>query len=47
MDQIQLHAYESLPDMPFGPFFQPVACRKTVTGILESGTPVHWNIETT
>ncbi len=47
MDQIQLRANESLPDMPFGQVFQPVAYRKTVTGVLESGTSVHWNIEKT
>ncbi len=45
MDQIQLRAYESLPYVPFGQFFQPVAFRKNVTGVLVSGTPVYWNIE--
>lgn len=45
MDQIQLRAYESLPYIPFGQFFQPIAFRKNVSGVLVSGTPVYWNIE--
>ena len=45
IDQIQLRAYESLPYVPFGQFFQPIAFRKNVTGVLESGVPVYWNIE--
>ncbi len=45
IDQIQLRAYESLPYVPFGQFFQPIAFRKTITGVLESSVPVYWNIE--
>ncbi|MGE0223030.1 MAG: ABC transporter substrate-binding protein [Acetobacteraceae bacterium] len=45
IETIQLRAYESVPYVPFGQFFQPIAFRKNVTGVLESGTPVYWNIE--
>ena len=45
IDQIQLRAYESVPYVPFGQFFQPVAFRKNVTGVVEAGQPVYWNID--
>jgi hypothetical protein len=28
-----------------GQFFQSIAYRKNVTGMLEAGMPVYWNIE--
>jgi peptide/nickel transport system substrate-binding protein len=42
---IQTRAYESVPYVPTGQFFQPIAFRKNVTGVLKAGTPVYWNIE--
>lgn len=45
IDTIQLRAYDSLPYIPYGQFFQPIAFRKNITGVLESGVPVYWNIE--
>ena len=45
IEQVQTRAYESLPYVPFGQFFQPIAFRKKVTGVLESGVPVYWNID--
>jgi peptide/nickel transport system substrate-binding protein len=34
-----------VPYVPYGQFFQPVAFRANVTGVLESGMPVYWNID--
>ncbi|MGE0420215.1 MAG: ABC transporter substrate-binding protein [Acetobacteraceae bacterium] len=45
IETIQRRAYESVPYVVFGQFFQPIAFRKNVTGVLESGVPVYWNIE--
>ncbi len=45
IDAIQTRAYESVPYIPFGQFFQPIAFRKNITGVLEAGLPVYWNIE--
>ena len=42
---IQARAYESVPYVPIGQFFQPIAFRKNVTGVLASGQPVYWNID--
>ena len=45
IDKVQLRAYESVPYVPFGQFFQPVAFRKNITGVLPAGIPVYWNID--
>ncbi len=45
IEAIQARAFESLPYVPFGQFFQPIAFRKTLTGVLEAPLPVYWNIE--
>jgi peptide/nickel transport system substrate-binding protein len=45
IDAIQTRAYESVPYVPFGQFFQPIAYRKNITGVLEASMPVYWNIE--
>lgn len=45
IEAIQRRAYESLPYIPYGQYFQPVAFRKNVTGVLEAGIPVYWNID--
>jgi peptide/nickel transport system substrate-binding protein len=45
IEQIQARAFESLPYIPFGQFFQPIAFRKNVTGVVEASVPVYWNID--
>ena len=45
IEEIQARAYVSLPYIPVGQFFQPIAFRKNVTGVLEAALPVYWNIE--
>jgi peptide/nickel transport system substrate-binding protein len=45
IDSIQTRAYESLPYIPFGQFFQPIAFRKNVTGVIEATVPVYWNLD--
>ncbi len=47
IDAIQRRAYVSVPYVPFGQFFQPVAFRNNVTGVLVAGQPVYWNIDKT
>ncbi len=42
---LQEQAYTSVSYAPMGQFFQPIAYRKNVTGVLEAGMPVYWNIE--
>ena len=42
---IQRRAYESVPYVPYGQYFQPIAFRKNITGVLEAGIPVYWNID--
>ncbi len=42
---LQERAFVSVPYAPTGQFFQPIAYRKNVTGVLEAGMPVYWNIE--
>jgi peptide/nickel transport system substrate-binding protein len=45
IDGIQKRGYESVPYGPLGQFFQPIAFRSNIKGVLESGVPVYWNIE--
>jgi peptide/nickel transport system substrate-binding protein len=45
LDQVQKRAFVSVPYVIFGQFFQPVAFRSSLKGVLVSGTPVYWNIE--
>jgi peptide/nickel transport system substrate-binding protein len=41
--QIQARAFEDLPYIPLGQFFQPTAYRRAFTGVLK-GPTVFWNI---
>jgi peptide/nickel transport system substrate-binding protein len=45
LDKVQERAYVSVPYVSWGQFFQPVAFRASVKGVLVAGTPVYWNIE--
>jgi peptide/nickel transport system substrate-binding protein len=45
IDGIQKRGFESVPYVPLGQYFQPIAFRSNITGVLESGVPVYWNIE--
>ena len=45
IDDIQVRALESVPYVPYGQYFQPVAVRSNVRGVLKAGKPVYWNIE--
>jgi peptide/nickel transport system substrate-binding protein len=45
IDGIQKRGFESVPYGPLGQFFQPIAFRANIKGVLESGVPVYWNIE--
>jgi peptide/nickel transport system substrate-binding protein len=42
--QLQVQAFEDVPYVPLGQFFQPIACRKNITGIL-TGFPLFWNLK--
>jgi peptide/nickel transport system substrate-binding protein len=45
IDDIQKRAFVSVPYGPLGQFFQPIAFRSNIKGVLDSGVPVYWNIE--
>jgi len=45
LDDIQIRALETVPYVPYGQYFQPVAVRSNVRGVLKAGIPVYWNIE--
>jgi peptide/nickel transport system substrate-binding protein len=45
IDAIQTRGYQSVPYVPAGQYFQPIAFRKNVTGMLNAGMPVYWNID--
>jgi peptide/nickel transport system substrate-binding protein len=45
LDDIQIRALETVPYVPYGQYFQPIAVRSNVRGVLKSGLPVYWNIE--
>jgi peptide/nickel transport system substrate-binding protein len=41
-DEIQAEAFESVPYLPLGEYFQPTAHSKTLTGLMK-GMPLFWN----
>jgi peptide/nickel transport system substrate-binding protein len=45
IDDIQIRALETVPYVPYGQYFQPIAVRSNVRGVLKSPHPVYWNIE--
>ena len=45
IDEIQERAYVSVPYVRVGQYFQPIAFRANLKGVLEAGVPVYWNIE--
>ncbi|MBI5446746.1 MAG: ABC transporter substrate-binding protein [Deltaproteobacteria bacterium] len=44
-DTIQKRAYEMVPYVNFGQFFQPMAYRTNLKGLINIGVPVLWNVE--
>lgn len=42
---IQKRAYEVVPYVNFGQFFQPMAYRSNLKGLINIGIPVMWNVE--
>jgi len=47
IDTIQARAFVSVPYVVIGQYFQPIAFRANIKGVLECGVPVYWNIEKT
>lgn len=45
IDAIQSEAYVSVPYLSMGQYFQPIAFRANLQGVLVAGVPVYWNIE--
>ncbi len=45
-EEAQRRAFEDLPYVPLGQFFQPTAYRRTITGVLR-GPTVFWNVRRT
>ena len=46
-DGIQAAVWDEVPYIPLGQFFQPIAIRANVTGILDSVFPILWNARKT
>lgn len=44
-DAIQARMYEVVPYVNFGQFFMPMAYRSNLSGVLDVGIPVMWNVE--
>ena len=44
-DAIQLAVFEEVPYIPLGQFFQPIAVRDTISGVLDSPFPIFWNVK--
>jgi peptide/nickel transport system substrate-binding protein len=44
-DQIQREVANFVPIVPLGQFFQPVAYRTSLSGVMEVPIPVMWNVE--
>ena len=44
-DAIQARMYEVVPYVNFGQFFQPMVYRSNLSGVLNVGIPVMWNVE--
>ena len=42
--QIQEQAFQDVPYLPTGEYYQPTAYRKTVSGVLK-GLPLMWNVK--
>lgn len=47
VDEIQLRAYEYLPQILLGQFIQPIITRANVEGVLPASQAVYWNIRKT
>ncbi len=45
IDALQMRYFEVLPFIPLGQFTQPVALRKTVSGLVQGPYLVYWNLE--
>jgi peptide/nickel transport system substrate-binding protein len=46
-DQIQLRAFEEVPFIPLGQWFQPTAFRNDLSGFANSPFPVFWGVRRT
>jgi peptide/nickel transport system substrate-binding protein len=44
-DQVQKRAFETVPYVNFGQFYQPMAVRSSLKGVINIGIPVMWNAE--
>ena len=44
-DAIQTEALAEVPYVPLGQFFQPIAVRDNVSGVLSSPFPIFWNVK--
>lgn len=44
-EEIQLHAFETVPFLPMGHWFYPQAFRDTLVGIAKTVTPVFWGVK--
>ena len=44
-EALQAEVFRAVPYIPLGQFFQPIATRDTITGVLDSPFPIFWNVK--
>ena len=44
-DALQKEAFQEVPYVPLGQYFQPIAIRDTISGVLSSPFPIFWNVK--
>ena len=45
--EIQLLVWQDVPYIPLGQWFQPIARRADLTGLVRSSLPIFWNVRRT
>ena len=44
-DALQAEVFKLAPYVPLGEYFQPIAVRSTISGVLDSPFPIFWNVK--
>ncbi len=44
-DALQAEVWKLVPYIPLGEFYQPIAVRDTISGVLDSPFPIFWNVK--
>jgi peptide/nickel transport system substrate-binding protein len=44
-EALQAEVWKLVPYIPLGEYFQPIAVRDTISGVLDSPFPIFWNVK--